>query len=165
MFKKKCKNILEVEIHVLSPPLVAFTTVTSYRCRKIRVVAQNMAESPTNSLSFITTQIPIEIISEEEMGLIEAAMAMASRSIIPFNQFARNVRSVDSISLLAKRRLSSCNGSELESLGDIEDSAATESSQNKRNKVRESFLNRFRRKRGLGVTDVTGAVLFKSFLV
>uniref|UniRef100_A0A5B7AUI1 Exonuclease V n=2 Tax=Davidia involucrata TaxID=16924 RepID=A0A5B7AUI1_DAVIN len=118
-------------------------------------------------------QIPIEIVSEEEMALIEAALAAARSSLssssspaisavsssssslfssLSSTQFQRNARSIQSITLLSKRRFSGCTTS---SVGDIEDLGAGFRSPQKRNRVTESLLHRFRRKRGLSVTDIT----------
>lgn len=117
-------------------------------------------------------EIPIEIVSEEEMAFIEAALASArpslssalatvassssspcsgSQSFLSLTQFA-STRSVQAISLFSKRRLSSCT--EPTSVGDIEDSGDFSNTQ-KKVRVTETLLHRFRRKRGLSVTDVT----------
>ncbi|XP_021889759.1 exonuclease V, chloroplastic [Carica papaya] len=112
-------------------------------------------------------EIPIEIVSEEEMALLEAALVatrsfLSSSSVIPSiaspsrpsflssSQLRENVRSIESITLLSKRSLSVCAGL------DIEDSGNLRSQQKKKNRVSESFLRRFRKKRGLMVTDITG---------
>ncbi|KAI8573731.1 hypothetical protein RHMOL_Rhmol01G0299000 [Rhododendron molle] len=93
-------------------------------------------------------EIPIEIVSDEEMALIEAALAAAGSS-----QLRKNARSIQSISLLAKRRLST--GEQPSSAGgDIEDAGGGCGSR-KRSRVFESLLHRYRRKRGLSVTDIT----------
>ncbi|KAL3518342.1 hypothetical protein ACH5RR_020931 [Cinchona calisaya] len=136
-----------------------------------------MTESPTHSASSTphetttptpthtsstTPEIPIEIIPEEEMALIEAAFASATRTILPLTHFHRNTstitppRSINSITLLAKKRISSCTGNGSDSGGDIEDSGGDQGlTRTKRNRVRDSFLHKFRRKRGLSVTDIT----------
>lgn len=112
----------------------------------------------------IVPEIPLEIISEEEMGIIEAAFA-ATRSLVksPLRvssspaHFQNNVRSIQSITLLSKRSLSRCS-SQSDSLEvDLEDSGSLMSSQ-KRNRVVASLLSRYRRKRGLAVTDITATV-------
>lgn len=161
----KCIDKGEVETQLHSPTLLAFPTVTSSAPQdSVPDSRHDMAESPTHSsptssLSSITPQIPIEIIPDEEMAFVEAAMAAATRSITSSIQFPRNIRSVDSITLLSKRRLSSCSQRESESVSDIEDLGGTAaSSKKKKNTITESFLNRFRRKRALGVTDLTGTV-------
>lgn len=76
------------------------------------------------------------------MALIEAAFESAARPIIPLTRFPRNVRSINSITLLSKRRFSN----------DIEDLALKT-----RKKGTESLYHRFRRKIGLFVTDVTAS--------
>lgn len=126
-----------------------------------------MTESPSESLSDspfnrniddkkndIVPEIPIEIVSEEEMALLEAALvsARASFSAIPAIRcstfsFRSNVRSIKSITALSKRRLSGC------SEPDIEDSGGLKSAQ-KKTRMADSFLHRFRKK-GLSVTDIT----------
>ncbi|KAM1148982.1 hypothetical protein ACFX2B_029329 [Malus domestica] len=125
-----------------------------------------MTESPSESISdspfnhsnkgndAIVPEIPIEIVSEEEMALLEAAIvsARASFSAIPairssMLSFHGNVRSIQSITALSKRRLSGC------SEPDIEDSGGLKSAQ-KKTRVADSFLHRFRKK-GLYVTDIT----------
>ncbi|KAL6953712.1 hypothetical protein U1Q18_020961 [Sarracenia purpurea var. burkii] len=119
--------------------------------------------------------IPIEIVSDEEMALIEAAFAatrssLSSSSSSPISSviysssspsslfsslspthFQRTSRSIQSITLLSKRRLSTEPGT----VGDIEDAGGDFRTTQKRNRVTESFLHRFRRKRGLYVTDIT----------
>ncbi|KAH0715752.1 hypothetical protein KY284_008657 [Solanum tuberosum] len=109
----------------------------------------------------IVSEIPLEIISEEEMAIIEAAFA-ATRSLVksPLRassspaHFQNNVRSIQSITLLSKRSLSSCSSQSDSLVVDVEDSGRLMSSQ-KRNRVVASLLSRYRRKRGLAVTDIT----------
>ncbi|MCD7452584.1 hypothetical protein HAX54_017503 [Datura stramonium] len=106
-------------------------------------------------------EIPLEIISEEEMALIEAAFA-ATRSLVSSPsrassssaRFQRNVRSIKSITLLSKRSFSSCSSQSDPLVVDVEDSGRLTSSQ-KRNRVVDSLLHRYRRTRGLAVTDIT----------
>ena len=132
-----------------------------------------MAESPTqspqttissSSSTNVPPQIPIEIVTEEEMALIEAAFASArtslSTSLSTTARFRRNARSIQSITLLSKRGLS--GSVETSSVGDIEDSVGVCRNAQKRNRVNESLLHRFRRKRGLSVTDITSTVMFLS---
>ncbi|GMP49742.1 hypothetical protein CsSME_00016622 [Camellia sinensis var. sinensis] len=97
----------------------------------------------TNNEITTTTHIPIEIVSDEEMALIEAA-------------FARNAaRSIQSITLLSKRSLYT----QPTSVGDIEDVVGggirRKRTTLKSNRPVDSFLHRFRRKRALSVTDIT----------
>lgn len=125
-----------------------------------------MAESPSESISeSLTTtsstpdqsattaistprshhvpEIPIEIISEEEMAILDAAFA-ATRSFLPsaIRSAASPSRIISgessktarSITMFSKRKLSACS--------DIED----------------SLLHRFRKNQALGVTDLTGTV-------
>ncbi|XP_073143540.1 exonuclease V, chloroplastic [Henckelia pumila] len=100
-----------------------------------------------------TAKFPVEIITDEEMSLIEAALSSAAAAP-PSILFDRNYRSITSITRLAKRRLSGCT-----ELGnsDIEDSGRVVGSNSPKSKSRvlESFLHRFRRRRGLSVTDIT----------
>ncbi|KFK27573.1 hypothetical protein AALP_AA8G401200 [Arabis alpina] len=86
-------------------------------------------------------EIPIEIVTEEEMAILDAALA-ATRSFLP--SAIRSVsspsrllagetsRTLRSVTVFSKRKLSACS--------DIED----------------SYLHRFRRNQALGVTDLTG---------
>ncbi|KAF8395226.1 hypothetical protein HHK36_019168 [Tetracentron sinense] len=132
-----------------------------------------MAKSPVKFPKIDIPEIPVEIVSEEEMAFIEAALAAtrfsmysstipvassSSRSSIfssvSSSQFQRNARSVESISLRFKRRLSGC--SETRAVGDIEDSGDLMGTQ-KKIKVSKSLLQRFRKKRGLSVTDITSS--------
>ncbi|XVE59774.1 hypothetical protein DITRI_Ditri05aG0074100 [Diplodiscus trichospermus] len=116
-----------------------------------------MTESPQNTPPNPNPQdetipsIPIEFVSEEEMALIEAAYAATrsfsssssiSSSICSPSRFESKTRSIQSITLLSKRGLSS--SSEL----DIEDSGNLKNTQ-KRSRVAKHFMHRFRRKRGL----------------
>ncbi|KAK2968962.1 hypothetical protein RJ640_012416 [Escallonia rubra] len=114
-----------------------------------------MTESPTQRPQN-STKIPVEIVSEEEMALIEAAFSLATRSSVPpvsSVQFQRNARSIRSITLLSKRSFSGCSDAGV--AGDIEDSCGDLGSTQKRNRVPESLLHRFRARRGLSVTDIT----------
>ncbi|TYJ43800.1 hypothetical protein E1A91_A03G178400v1 [Gossypium mustelinum] len=122
-----------------------------------------MTESPPNTPPNSNSQhetiptIPIEFVSEEEMALIEAAYAATRSSLSssssssicsPTSRFQTRSRTIHSITLLSKRGLN--GSSEL----DIEDSDYLKNPQ-KRIRVAQSFLHRFRRKRALSVTDIT----------
>ncbi|TXG73896.1 hypothetical protein EZV62_002475 [Acer yangbiense] len=131
-------------------------------------MSKSPAESTQDIKNVTPTQIPleieIEVVSEEEMALIDAALATATRcsqlssssaisatSCFPSSQLLqRNVRSIQSITLLAKRRLSGIDGP---GEPDIEDSGHFAMTQ-KRNRVAKSFLERFRKNRALSVTDI-----------
>uniref|UniRef100_A0A7N0R8K3 Exonuclease V n=1 Tax=Kalanchoe fedtschenkoi TaxID=63787 RepID=A0A7N0R8K3_KALFE len=106
-------------------------------------------------------EIPIEIVSEEEMAFIETALALATAS---FGAVARSAASVAPV--FAKRRLSRCSSGSagvnfsggVVSVSDIEDSGG--GGEGSRKKIRvgsESLLDRFRRRKGLSVTDFTAA--------
>ncbi|GLU19028.1 hypothetical protein SLE2022_352980 [Rubroshorea leprosula] len=117
---------------------------------------------PQNTIA--VPEIPIEIVSEEEMAFIDAALAAtrssfssssipsicsSSRSSFPSSsQFQSNVRSIHSITLLSKRGVSGCSEPDIEDSGNL-------SGAQKRNRLQESFLSRFRSKSGLMVTDFT----------
>ncbi|XP_039065994.1 exonuclease V, chloroplastic [Hibiscus syriacus] len=111
----------------------------------------------SNSQPETIPSIPIEFVSEDEMALIEAAYAatrptlsssISSSICSPSSRFQTNTRTIQSIALLSKRAL---NGSgEL----DMEDSDRLKNAQ-KRIRVTQPFLHRFRRKRALWVTDIT----------
>ncbi|KAL7264692.1 hypothetical protein ACSBR1_002619 [Camellia fascicularis] len=126
----------------------------------------------TNNEITTTTHIPIEIVSDEEMALIEAAFAAtrssltssislsssssSSSSSLFSSQFQRNAaRSIQSITLLSKRSLYT----QPTSVGDIEDVVGggirRKRTTLKSNRPVDSFLHRFRRKRALSVTDIT----------
>lgn len=138
-----------------------------------------MTESPSNSQTtkHVTTtssssggavlEIPIEIVTEEEMAQmaqIEAALmatrsSLSSSALIPAisspsrsSVFQINARSIQSITVLSKRRLSP--GAQ----PDVEDSGGLRITQTKKNRAAESLFSRFRKTRGLSVTDFTGAV-------
>ncbi|KAL1361651.1 hypothetical protein HN51_009992 [Arachis hypogaea] len=119
-----------------------------------------------------TNNIPIEIVSDEEMALIEAAFALASSSSARSLSLSASIRSssspsppspllhtnalsIKSITLLAKRRLSTetsnGNGNGNVNHPDIEDLLP------KKTRLHDSFLHRYRRSRGLSVTDLTAA--------
>ncbi|GMH11248.1 hypothetical protein Nepgr_013089 [Nepenthes gracilis] len=115
-----------------------------------------------NSNNLPESEIAVEIISEEEMALIEAALAAArsSASSLSSSSFSRSTysplkrtaRSIESITALSKRRLPTLSGSS--SGHDIEDSGQWKSNQ-KNSPATESLLTRFRRRKGLYVTDIT----------
>ncbi|OVA18149.1 Exonuclease V [Macleaya cordata] len=113
--------------------------------------------------------IPIEFVTEEEMSLIDAALAATTSSLSSrsspcsysfpsspssSSQFQRNGRSVESITFYSKRKLSVCSETESLRTRDIEDFGEFKGTQ-KKLKVLEGFLHRFRRKRGLAITDIT----------
>ncbi|MED6159770.1 hypothetical protein PIB30_045297 [Stylosanthes scabra] len=120
-----------------------------------------------NNLNINNNNIPIEIVSDEEMALIEAAFALASssssRSLLlrssspspppPSTLLHTNALSIKSITLLAKRRLSTATSTSNGKVNhpDIEDLLP------KKTKLHDSFLHRYRNGRGLSVTDLTGA--------
>ncbi|XP_057248117.1 exonuclease V, chloroplastic isoform X2 [Beta vulgaris subsp. vulgaris] len=110
-----------------------------------------MTDSPTTSPCNNThdlqlhenNKIPVEIISDEEMAFIEAAFSLAAR---------RSSSSTFSL-------LSSCKSLREFSSSvvccDVEDLGQIKSPQKKKTKVSHSLLSRFRKKRGLSVTDLT----------
>ena len=109
------------------------------------------------------------LVSEEEMASIEASLASTrsslSSSAVPAicstsqsqshsqYEFQRNARSIQSITLRAKRRFSFCTEP-----SDIEDLGSLRSNQKKKSRVAGSFFHRFRNKTGLFVTDITATV-------
>lgn len=108
----------------------------------------NPAQSATDTISSPQThhvfpEIQIEIVSEEEMAILDAALA-ATRSILPSAIRSaspsrmisgESSKTIRSISLFSKRKFSAA-------CSDIED----------------SYLHRFRKNQALGVTDLTGTV-------
>ncbi|XP_042504379.1 exonuclease V, chloroplastic-like [Macadamia integrifolia] len=124
--------------------------------------SDHIIDSPIKSSPYNVPEIPIEIVSEEEMALIEAAFT-ATRSSLPSSFISSSASSsssqsrlslfssVSSISFHSKRRLSGC--SEGNTVRDIEDSGATQ----KKSIVPQSLLDRFRRRRGLAITDLTAS--------
>ena len=118
----------------------------------------------SNSSNNGTIDIPIEFVSEEEMASIEAALAASIRSSLSSSaicstsqsQFQRNARSIQSITLRAKRRFSVFMEPDIEDLGSLR-------SNQKKSRVAESFLHRFRNKTGLFVSDITSTV-WRSFV-
>ncbi|KAK9939920.1 hypothetical protein M0R45_016600 [Rubus argutus] len=96
----------------------------------------------------LVPQIPIEIVSVEGMARLEAALVAARLpfSVIPLIR-SSHVRSIQSITVVSKRRFSGCSGP------DIEDSGGVRLTQ-KKTRLADSFLHWFRKK-GLVVTDIT----------
>ncbi|XVF47123.1 hypothetical protein PTKIN_Ptkin03bG0083700 [Pterospermum kingtungense] len=119
-----------------------------------------MADSPPNPTSqqqqvtnpSTSIGIPIEFVSEEEMAFIEAAYAATrssiSSSICSSSHFEATTRSIHSITLLSKRRLSGSTQLDIEDSGNLKNTR-------KRNRVAHTYLHRFRRTTGLSVTDLT----------
>ncbi|XP_065869434.1 exonuclease V, chloroplastic [Euphorbia lathyris] len=118
-------------------------------------------DSSTNTS--IVPDIPIEIISEEEMAFIEAAFA-ATRSCLSSSAipsicsssrsflFQNNARSIQSITILSKRKFPAASAqSEIEDLGDLKLRCA----QKKNMAPESSFYLRYRKRSGLYVTDIT----------
>lgn len=122
-----------------------------------QVIQSPTPPNPIETTSFSSSppsQIPTEIVSDEEMSLIESAfsLAFAARpSLISSSTSVHFHRNSASITLLSKRSFS--NYSTSYCVGDIEDGIGIRSTQRKR--VNESLLYRFRRKTGLFVTDIT----------
>ncbi|XP_057956604.1 exonuclease V, chloroplastic-like isoform X2 [Malania oleifera] len=122
------------------------------------------------------SKIPIEIVSEEEMALLDAALSAATASLPsspppstppaasllfsppssspPFHGSTKAARSVESIARLCKRRLvMGCEEA------DIEDSGRFFSAQKRaRADTNESLLRRFRKKNGLAVSDIAATL-------
>lgn len=116
--------------------------------------ADSTQSQDVNSVN-VTPDIPIEIVSEEEMALIDAALAAprccspsSSLSLSFASQLQRNARFIHSISFLSKRSFSARTESDIEDLGHL---GMTQ----KRNIIAKSLLDRFRKNRALSVTDVT----------
>lgn len=122
-------------------------------------MSESHADPPRNINNVVVPEISIEIVSEEEMALIDAAFAATSSSftsstvssICSPSQLQRNARSLRSITLLSKRRFPGSSAPDIEDSGDLKLSQ-------KRNKVPQSFLELFRKGRGLSVSDLTGTV-------
>ena len=124
--------------------------------------------SASSSLSSSTASV---LLSEEKMASIEASLASTrsslSSSAVPAicstsqshshshsqYEFQRNARSIQSITVGAKRRLSFCTEPP-----DIEDLGSLRSNQKKKSRVADSFFHRFRIKTGLFVRDITETV-------
>lgn len=126
--------------------------------------ADSTQSQDVNSVN-VTPDIPIEIVSEEEMALIDAALAAprccspSSSSSLSFaSQLQRNARFIHSISFLSKRSFSGRTESDIEDLGHLGMSQ-------KRNIIAKSLLDRFRKNRALSVTDVTDTVSIPSVCV
>ena len=124
--------------------------------------ADSTQSQDVNSVN-VTPEIPIEIVSEEEMALIDAALAAPrccspSSSLSFASQLQRNARFIHSISFLSKRSFSGRTESDIEDLGHL---GMTQ----KRNIIAKSLLDRFRKNRALSVTDVTDTVSILSVCV
>lgn len=102
----------------------------------------------------VDSEIPIEIeiVSEEEMALLEAALALASVPVnairSPLRNFHSKARSIQSITVLSKRTFPGLTEPDIEDSGNF---ATTQ----KNSQGQQSFLQRFRKKKGLSVTDLT----------
>uniref|UniRef100_A0A2N9FSD8 Integrase catalytic domain-containing protein n=1 Tax=Fagus sylvatica TaxID=28930 RepID=A0A2N9FSD8_FAGSY len=106
----------------------------------------------------VDSEIPIEIeiVSEEEMALLEAALALASVPVnairSPLRNFHSKARSIQSITVLSKRTFPGLTEPDIEDSGNF---ATTQ----KNSQGQQSFLQRFRKKKGLSVTDLTSTSL------
>ncbi|KAK9124335.1 hypothetical protein Sjap_013937 [Stephania japonica] len=118
---------------------------------------ESVDEAPTLS----TPSIPVEIITLEEMSLIDSAFAaiatlstssrlsiFSPRKCSSSQLLLNPSRSIDSVSIHSKRRLSD----DIEDLGEKDRFGAQ-----KKIKLPQSLLSRFRKKRGLSVTDFTAS--------
>uniref|UniRef100_A0A2N9FGA6 Exonuclease V, chloroplastic n=1 Tax=Fagus sylvatica TaxID=28930 RepID=A0A2N9FGA6_FAGSY len=110
----------------------------------------------STSLSILSSSVAPELVSQEDMASTEAALAASIRSSLSSSaicstsqsQFQRNARYIQSITLRAKRRFSVFIEPDIEDLGSLR-------SNQKKSRVAESFLHRFRNKTGLFVSDIT----------
>ncbi|KAB1227016.1 Exonuclease V, chloroplastic [Morella rubra] len=153
-FLPKMELVSEEEMDVLEAALAA-------TCSSLSSSAAPAVTSPSEflrnaeSIQSIPFLSKMELVSEEEMAVLDVAQASAcsslSSSATPAvsspSQFQGRSRSIRSITSLAKRRLSF--GAE----PDIDDSGNLWSTRKKR--VAESFLHRFKSNSGLSVSDIT----------
>ncbi|KAK6926826.1 Exonuclease V [Dillenia turbinata] len=112
----------------------------------------NSNNNNTNNVNVVSS-IPFEILSVSS----SSSSSLSSSSLLH-----ANARSVESISILSKRRLSGCN--QTSPVRDIEDSVPQcRGSPNKKKKGRltESLLHRFRRRRVLSPTSLLRLLLGK----
>ncbi|XP_052155754.1 exonuclease V, chloroplastic [Oryza glaberrima] len=98
------------------------------------------ADAPPPATASEIGDLPVEIVSDEEMALIEAALSAAAAASRPVLSSAAARRAV---------QLSSCAAYSAASGGDIEDSPPLPTPR------RGSLLARFRDRRALAVTDIT----------
>lgn len=104
--------------------------------------------------------IPIEIVTEEEMALIELALSAAAASLPRPPKLLSLLPSSargPAISGFRPRRRFSVSSSSGASSDDIEDSGGAGPKEGGRP---SSLLERFRSRRGLAVTDITASVCF-----
>jgi len=115
----------------------------------------NMGETSSSSEDQNQHHIPIEIISDDEMALIEAALAFAStrtcsaiRSSSCSSSPSKSPLHNNALSITVVSKRSSSSGSDIEDLPALK----------RKHTLSDSFLRRFRNKRGLSVTDITSTV-------
>ncbi|CAL5209934.1 unnamed protein product [Lathyrus oleraceus] len=111
-----------------------------------------------------SSKIPIEIVSDDEMASIDAALSSAACSSVtpaaavpavhspapaPAPRIRRNSTSIQSVTTKAKKGPFTCSES------DIEDIGSFASTSRKKSREDDTLLHRFRSKRGLFVTDIT----------
>ncbi|KAF8039797.1 hypothetical protein BT93_B2109 [Corymbia citriodora subsp. variegata] len=118
-----------------------------------------MTDSPSEPAPYKGHEIPIEVVSDDEMALLETALtaaaahvSLAGNALFP-PLFQRSARSIGSVSALYKRRQPGCSEPDLEDLGNCNGVPTARDG----NGAAPSFSDRFRRKKGLSVTDITGA--------
>ncbi|CAO2814434.1 unnamed protein product [Amaranthus hypochondriacus] len=114
----------------------------------------NQIGSNKTDESDLKTKIPVEIVSDEEMAFIESAFSLAAAALRrPSSSFLRSTTSLESICFASNRGFSNSVISDVEDLGQFK------SPQMKKIKISDSdsdsFLSKFRKKRGLSVTDLT----------
>ncbi|XP_030447763.1 exonuclease V, chloroplastic [Syzygium oleosum] len=102
-------------------------------------------------------EIPIEIVSDDEMALLETALAaaaarvsLAGKALSPPG-FRRSARSVGSVSAVSGRGPSGGSESDFEDFGSHRGGPTGKDGEGEA----RSLLERFRRKKGLSVTDIT----------
>jgi exonuclease V len=109
-----------------------------------------------------SSKIPIEIVSDDEMASIDAALANAACSgITPVAAPAKHTQastprirrfgtSIESVPVRAKRGLFTYSEPDIEDIGSF-----VRTSRKKKSREDDTLLHRFRSKRGLFVTDIT----------
>lgn len=117
----------------------------------------------TSASSNVTpsTHIPLEIVSEDEMALIEAALSAAAARTIssssPFLAASRNLKRTISFPS-QQRALACCSDTKTPPREDVEDLGHPQIKKEKKSGGLSSLYLKFRSRRGLSVTDITQSV-------
>lgn len=110
------------------------------------------ASSPIKSCSASAVPVPVEIVTDDEMAFLEAALASARPLLSSPSRLLLASSSLPLVLSPSRSQVTSIRSCSNSPVRDIEDSDQS--------MPPRSYLERFRANRALSVTDITGSVRF-----